>query len=201
MGADADLALERLKLYMRSLLEWNRGVSNLISGNDEIRFVERHLLESLQPGYWLKESGAERWMDFGSGGGLPAIPLVIAGIGSHWTLVESRRTKTLFMRKVVETLELKNIEIVNERLENLVSAGELAGRFDGFASRATMTLAPTLAMAEGVLKPAGECFLWKGSGREQEMREDQTWKQAWQLEGLLGVGSGLNVVCRFKRTT
>ena len=174
---------------------------NLISGNDEIRFVERHLLESLQPGYWLKESGAERWMDFGSGGGLPAIPLVIAGIGSHWTLVESRRTKTLFMRKVVETIELKNIEIVNERLENLVSAGELAGRFDGFASRATMTLAPTLAMAEGVLKPAGECFLWKGSGREQEMREDQTWKQAWQLEGLLGVGSGLNVVCRFKRTT
>jgi 16S rRNA (guanine527-N7)-methyltransferase len=199
VGADPDLALERLKAYMRELCEWNRRISNLISGNDERRFVERHVLESLQPAYWLKESGAERWLDLGSGGGLPALPLIIAGIGANWTLVESRRTKTLFLRRVLEALELKNVEVINERIENVVGTGELDGRFDGFTSRATLTLAPTLAYAAPLVASGGDAFLWKGSGREQEMKDSVGWESAWRLEGLLGIGTGVNVVCRFKR--
>ena len=37
----------------------------------------RHLLESVEPAHWLKECGATRWLDFGSGAGLPAIPLAL----------------------------------------------------------------------------------------------------------------------------
>jgi 16S rRNA (guanine527-N7)-methyltransferase len=199
VGADADLALERLKSYMRELCEWNRNVSNLISGNDEKRFVERHVLESLQPAYWLKESGAERWADLGSGGGLPALPLIIAGIGEAWTLVESRRTKTLFLRRVIDALGLPNVEVVNERIETVVGDTKRHGVFQGFTSRATLTMAPTLAMAAPLVAPGGDAFLWKGSGREQEMKDSVDWESAWRLEGLLGIGSGVNVVCRFKR--
>ena len=32
-----------------------------------------------------------------------------------------------------------------------------------------------------------------------EMQGNQDWQRAWRLEGLLGIGSGVNVVCRFKR--
>jgi 16S rRNA (guanine(527)-N(7))-methyltransferase RsmG len=198
-GADADVAIERLKAYMRELCEWNRNISNLISGNDEQRFVERHLLESLQPAYWLKEAGGDRWLDLGSGGGLPALPLIIAGVGKEWTLVESRRTKTLFMRRVVEALGLPGITVVNERIENVVAGGELGARFDGFTSRATMTLAPTLLVAAPMLVSGGSAFLWKGSGREEEMKDSRMWLPEWQLEGILGIGAGVNVVCRFKR--
>ncbi|MFI5371786.1 MAG: 16S rRNA (guanine(527)-N(7))-methyltransferase RsmG [Candidatus Eisenbacteria bacterium] len=198
-GSEPDHAIERLKGYMRALLEWNRTVSNLISGNDEQRFVERHLLESLQPAYWLRESGVPRWMDFGSGGGLPAIPLAVAGVGVEWTLVESRRMKTLFLRRVVDSLELKHVSIVNDRLENVVTGGEHAGRFRGFTSRATLTLAPTLDLAARLVDVDGDAFLWKGSGREAEMTAGGPWTSAWRLEGLLGVGAGVNVVCRFKR--
>jgi 16S rRNA (guanine527-N7)-methyltransferase len=198
-GAEPDQAIDRLKRYATALFEWNRSVSNLMSGNDEQRFVERHLLESLEPAYWLRESGARRWLDLGSGGGLPAIPLIIAGVGDGWTLVESRRTKTLFLRRVIETLGLTMVEVRNERLETTVSGGEHTSSFDGFTARATLALADTLDLATALVAAGGDAFLWKGSRREEEMRAEGAWQEGWRLEGLLGVGTGVNVVCRFKR--
>jgi 16S rRNA (guanine527-N7)-methyltransferase len=170
-----------------------------MSGNDEQRFVERHLLESLEPAYWLRESGAKRWVDFGSGGGLPAIPLIVAGIGEAWTLVESRRTKTLFLRRVIEALGLDHVEVRNERLETMVADGDHGGHFDGFTARATLVLAETLALAAPLVPADGDAFLWKGSRRDEEMRAGGPWQSDWRLDGLLGVGTGVNVVCRFKR--
>jgi 16S rRNA (guanine527-N7)-methyltransferase len=198
-GADANLAIEQLRKYSRLLLEWNRSASNLISRNDEPRIVERHLLESVAPAHWLKESGCAKWIDFGSGAGLPALPLAIAGLGGRWTLVESRRTKTLFMRKAIQELALSNIVTVNDRLENFVEDPANAAAFDGFTSRATLKLGPTLSLAARIIAPGGSAFLWKGSGREAEMQEDADWRGAWEHTGILGVGSGPNVVVRFTR--
>jgi len=178
---EPEATLERLRSYARLLLEWNRNVSNLISRHDEARFLERHIAESIEPAAWLLSSGAARWLDFGSGGGLPAIPLAIAGVGKQWTLVESRRTKTLFLRRVVEQLGLSNVHVVLSRLEDLVAEGKLDGSFDAFTSRATLALAPTLALAGRVVAPGGAALLWKGSRREAEMREDRRWQTAWEL--------------------
>src|SRR5580765_3815380 len=94
-----EAAIAKLRVYALELLKWNRGVSNLISRNDETRLVGRHIAESLVPAGAMRDSGCQRWLDLGSGAGLPAIPLAIAGVGEGWELVESRRNKTLFMRK------------------------------------------------------------------------------------------------------
>ena len=198
-GADPDATILRLKAYARLLIEWNRGVSNLISRNDEQRIVERHIAESLEPAAWLKSSLANRWLDFGSGAGLPAIPLVIAGVGPRWTLVESRRMKTLFMRKAVESLTLSDIEIVVARLENLTSETERLGAYDGFTSRATLALSPTLVLAAQFVAPGGTAILWKGSQREKEMSADPRWEQFWEFGGVVGIGNAQAVVSRFTR--
>jgi 16S rRNA (guanine527-N7)-methyltransferase len=199
--------LEQIRLYGRELLDWNRGISNLVSRQDEARLVERHLTEAIEPAHWLRSSGAERWLDFGSGAGLPGIPLALAGVGSHWTLVESRRNKALFLRKAIQVLGLTNVVVVNDRLENLVSGRAGNGQehrsssesgWDGFVSRATMALEPTLEMAHHLVTESGHAFLWKGSGREEEMERHQEWRRWWELDGLLGVGSGAIVVCRFQ---
>ena len=181
------------------VLQWNRKVSNLISKNDEVRIVARHVLESLEPAHWLKDCGAKRWLDFGSGAGLPAIPLALAGVGDEWTLVESRRTKTLFMRKALEELEIMRVTVVNERLENMLGTGDHAGSYDGFTSRATLTLSPTLELAAAFVRAGGTAFLWKGSRREEEMNADPAWRQKWDFEGLLGIGDGATAVARFRR--
>lgn len=198
-GGEPALALERLKHLTRELLQWNRSASNLISGADEARVVERHVMESLAPAQWMRASGLSRWMDLGSGGGFPALPLAICGVGEHWTLVESRRTKTLFIRKSIQDMGLKNITVVNDRIENLHESAELAGQFDGFTSRATMKLAPTLESATHFVRIGGEAFLWKGSGRDAEMQEDTAWRVSWRLDGVRTIGSGLAAVCRFIR--
>ncbi len=200
-GGYSEERLGALKRFTTLLLQWNRKVSNLISKNDEARFVARHLVESLEPASRLKESGATRWLDFGSGGGLPAIPLAIAGIGEHWTLVESRRTKTLFLRRACEQLGLSGVDVRMVRLEDLALEGELAGAFDGFTARATMALAPTLELAAHFVRPGGWAFLWKGSRREEEMSAPGRWRDLWEPDGLIGLADGQVVIVRLKRKT
>ena len=191
--------MEQLRKFTEMLVDWNQRVSNLFSKNDLHRIVERHILESVEPAHWLKASGSSRWVDLGSGGGLPAIPLAILAVGNRWTLVESRRTKTLFLRKAVEQLGLGGVEVVCDRIENLGGHDGLAGAFDGFTSRATMPLGPTLVLAARFVAPGGVAYLWKGSRREAEMAEDPRWKAFWDFDGLLGIGGGQTVVARFKR--
>lgn len=198
VGADPEAATALLQRYVRLLLQWNLGVSNLISRNDEPRVVERHVMEAVEPAHWLAAGGGKTWIDFGSGGGLPAVPLALVGVGDHWTLVESRRTKTLFLRRVIQDLPMTNLEVVHARLEDHIAEHpEL--RFDGFTSRATQRLVPTLELAAKIVSPGGQAFLWKGSRREHEMAEDESWKKLWEFDGLLGIGSVGTVIARFTR--
>ncbi len=198
-GVDVEVALGQLRQYAELLLEWNRSVSNIMSRNDEDRIIERHLLESVAPGQWLRESGAERWIDFGSGAGFPAVPLAIAGVGSRWTLVESRRTKTLFVRKAIQVIGLSGFEVINDRLENIVPESDRAGAYDGFVSRATLRLGPTLELAGHLVRTGGCAFLWKGSGHEDERTREPGWQADWDAAGITGVGTGQNVVAKFIR--
>jgi 16S rRNA (guanine527-N7)-methyltransferase len=201
LGCEITPTIDRLRTYTRALLEWNRGASNLVSYNDEGRIVERHLLESLLPGSWLKASGARSWIDLGSGGGFPAIPLAIAGVGEAWTLVESRRNKTLFMRKIIGDLGLSGITVVCSRMEDLELEPDVPRAFDGFTSRATMKLGPTLALAAPLIRPDGVAFLWKGSGYADEVAKSPDWRIAWRLEEARPLGDGPNVVAKFVRLT
>jgi 16S rRNA (guanine527-N7)-methyltransferase len=167
--AEVERVLGRLRSFAAELLSWNQGVSNLISRDDETRLVERHLAESLAGVAIIKTLGCKQLLDFGSGGGFPAIPLAIAGVGEHWTLVESRRNKTLFLRRVVQALGLYHVEVITGRLEALEPGRLDDTRADGFTSRATLKLGPTLALATRVLPSRGHAILWKGSGVHDEI--------------------------------
>jgi 16S rRNA (guanine527-N7)-methyltransferase len=193
--------LARLRAFALELLQWNRGVSNLISHADETRLVERHIAESLAGARVLGELACEHIVDLGSGGGFPALPLAIAGIGKRWTLVESRRNKTLFLRRAMERLELRDIAVLTGRLEVLVEGEELAAlSCDGFASRATMKAAPTLALAARIVRPGGHAILWKGSGLTEELAEQgAAWKRDWDAPHTSPIGDGPNSISVFKR--
>lgn len=181
-GAEPSSVIPKLKAFVRLLLEWNRGASNLISRHDERRIVERHVRESLLPAAWLKESGARVWLDLGSGGGFPAIPLAMAGVGESWTLVESRRSKTLFLRKLLQDLAIGHVGVEQARLEDMIGNPLFIGKFDGFTSRATMRLQPTLELAAPLVRVGGRAFLWKGSGHAAELVEAGSWRDHWRPE-------------------
>lgn len=194
--------LARLRAFALELLQWNRGVSNLISHADEPRLVERHIAESLAGAEVLRELACEHVVDLGSGGGFPAIPLAIAGTARRWTLVESRRNKTLFLRRILDRLELRDIAVMTGRLEVLVDSEPDALRCDGFTSRATMKAAPTLALAARIVRPGGYAILWKGSGLSQELADARsTWRSDWIDPRMHPIGDGPNSIAIFERRT
>ena len=200
-AAEQDLALARLRAFALELLLWNRGVSNLISHADEPRLVERHIAESLAGASVLRELDCAHIVDLGSGGGFPALPLAIAGVGGRWTLVESRRNKTLFLRRALEKLELRDIAVMTGRLEVLVDTESDALQCDGFTARATMKAGPTLALAARIVRYGGHAILWKGSGLAQELEQaGEAGRRSWVESRVLPIGEGPNSIAVFKRT-
>jgi 16S rRNA (guanine527-N7)-methyltransferase len=206
LGRDPAADLPRLAAYARLVIEWNKSVSNLISRTDEARMVSRHLRESIEPAAFLWDSGATDWIDFGSGAGLPAIPLAIVGVGPKWTLVESRRPKALFLRKATAELGLGDVSVEHARLEDVVARERAAAHegiaprlWSGFTSRATLRLAPTLELASTIVSKSGSAFLWKGSRRSDEMWESSAWNESWEISEELEMAEGEIVVCKFLR--
>ena len=198
--ADSEVALTRLKAFAAELLRWSQGVSNLISHNDEPRLVDRHIAESLAGISIINRLGCNRLVDFGSGGGFPAIPLALAGVGKHWTLVESRRNKTLFLRRALQELAIANIDVITGRLEVLVEEDPERLGCDGFTSRATMKLGPTLELAAEIVQPGGHAILWKGSGFRDELAATaEDWQGSWTTPVVQMIGDGPNSISVFKR--
>lgn len=108
--------------------DWNQKI-NVISRKDIDNIELHHFLHSLAI-YKAKrfESGA-RCIDLGTGGGFPGIPLAIALPDCSFVLVDSIGKKLTVAQAVVDDLGLKNVEIVNSRIESLHGSAEyITGR-------------------------------------------------------------------------
>jgi 16S rRNA (guanine527-N7)-methyltransferase len=196
VASDVEETVSRLRDFCARVLAWNRSVSNLVSRSDEGRIVERHLVESLEHAGWLAASGCARWIDLGSGAGFPAIPLAVAGVGAHWALVESRRIKALFLRKIVQDMGLSGeIEVANSRLEAL----DPEARFDAFTARAAGRIAESLGSAGPLVVSGGSAFLWKGSRWREEIDLDRAWESEWRLIEHRAIDATTIVVLKFVR--
>jgi len=189
----------QLKTFAAELLRWNEHVSNLVSRADEPRLVDRHIRESLAGLEWLRRLDPRTLIDLGSGGGFPAIPLAIADPGRQWTLVESRRNKTLFLRKALQVLQIEGVQVITGRLEMLLDDPDGDPMLcDAFTSRATMKLGPTLALAARVLRRGGHAILWKGSGLAEEVATGgAALQEAWNSVATTKIADGPNVIAIF----
>jgi 16S rRNA (guanine527-N7)-methyltransferase len=92
---------------------------NLISKNDRDNIIERHLLDSLLALKVFTFPEGAQVADVGSGAGFPGLPIAIARPDLQMNLIESRRRRCLFLAKVVDSLRLANVNVINNRWENL----------------------------------------------------------------------------------
>ena len=93
---------ERLDRFVALLLLWQDKI-NLISPSTIPTIWTRHVADSLQL-LDLAPEGAKAWVDFGSGGGFPAIPIACALTerpGAKIHLVESNGKKAAFLREAI----------------------------------------------------------------------------------------------------
>lgn len=124
-----------LLAYLELLIKWNKAY-NLTAVRDPNEMVSRHLLDSLSVVPYVAQGG-ERWLDVGSGGGMPGIPLAILFPERAFTLLDSNGKKTRFLTQVKLELKLANLEVIHSRVEQY----QPAQPFAGITSRAFSSLA------------------------------------------------------------
>lgn len=103
----SDNILIKLDKFVDHLLQWQRKI-NLVAPSTLPHLWTRHIADSLQL-LDLVPAGPLTWVDFGSGGGFPGIPIACAlaeRSGSMVHLIESNGKKSAFLREAVRNLEL-----------------------------------------------------------------------------------------------
>ncbi|NHB88848.1 16S rRNA (guanine(527)-N(7))-methyltransferase RsmG [Photorhabdus tasmaniensis] len=121
-----------LMAYVDMLNKWNKAY-NLTSVREPEQMLVRHIMDSIVVSPYLQ---GHRFIDVGTGPGLPGIPLAIVRPNSHFTLLDSLGKRVRFLRQVQHELGLANIEPVQSRVE-MYSSEPL---FDGVISRAFASL-------------------------------------------------------------
>ena len=163
-----------LKAFAASLLEHNRRV-NLISRADQEHVFEHHILHSLALTFRLFPPGSTV-VDWGTGGGLPAVPLAIAFPDCRFVAVDATEKKIAAVRAIGRQLRLDNLETWHGRAEQFTE------RLDYSVSRATA--------------PLSDLWSWHAKAAEPGFDQEGCWRR-----GLLCLKGGdlLEEISRARR--
>ena len=157
-----DLQKQQLLGYVNLLHKWNK-TYNLTSVRDPMQMLVRHIMDSIVVNPHLQGS---RFIDVGTGPGLPGIPLAIVRPDSHFTLLDSLGKRVRFLRQVQHELGLKNVEPVQSRVEEFVPEPP----FDGVISRAFASLQDMLSWCHHLpAKESGRFYALKGVRPDDEL--------------------------------
>ncbi len=153
----------RLAAYLDLLLEANRDV-NLVSRREASReiLLERHVLDALEalPLIPPQTGSPLRLLDVGSGGGFPAVPLLLARPDLEGWLVESVGKKASFLARVVASLGL-TARVLNARFPApALTLMRNAGPCDLLTSRAVADAGEIVRDARPALAPGAVALLW-----------------------------------------
>ena len=146
--------LDRLQEFARLLRELNRRI-NLISREDEANVYEHHVRHCLTLASRRFPAGCTI-IDWGTGGGLPAVPLAIAFPEIRVIGLDAIEKKVQAVRTIARRLQLKNLEAWHGRAE------AYPGNVDFSVSRATAPLADLWSWHRRVARAGGnEAGCWR----------------------------------------
>ena len=158
LGLAMDVAgVERLLVYLAELMKWSRRVNLIARDTPEAQVVETHFLDSLTLLPFLDGAGEVHLLDVGSGAGFPGLALACVRPEARCTLCEPRQKRVSFLRHVVRTLGLANVEVAPERVE--AHLADWPGRFTHITSRAVAEPAAFLPLVRPLVTPATRVLL------------------------------------------
>ncbi len=154
----------RLAIYRSELLRWNAKV-NLI-GPEATENLDAHIAEALFAAETLKPRGEV--LDFGSGGGLPAIPMAIVSHDARFHLVEADQKKWAFLKHVVRECGLNSV-VHGDRLARLLARLPETLRFSLVVSRAVGEPEEWVPTLRGHLEDGARVALFQGTPEAPEI--------------------------------
>ena len=123
--------------YMVLLIEWNEKI-NLTAITEPQEIILKHFVDSLTIAKYIEEG--KTIIDMGTGAGFPGIPLKIYRNDVKVVLADSLNKRIKFLNEIIEKLQLKNIETIHCRAEELGKNKEYREKFDYATSRAVANL-------------------------------------------------------------
>ena len=164
MGIDAtDGQREALEGFLKLLQKWNR-VYNLTAITEPASMVSRHLLDSLAVLPHLPRAG--RFLDVGTGAGLPGIPLAIMMPDCDWVMLDSNGKKTRFVQQAIAELRLARAKVVRARVQDY----HAEAFFDVVLSRAYASLADFAQSVEHLRGPSTRLMTLKTEPEAGDLR-------------------------------
>lgn len=163
MNADVQ---QRLVDYLALLQRWNR-TYNLTALRDPGAMLTQHLMDCLAILPALRQrlpSGSLKWLDVGSGGGLPGVVLAIVEPSWSVACVDTVGKKAAFIRQVASELALPNLQGVHARVESL------SGRYDVVISRAFASLPLFVELTAHLVADKGCWAAMKGKVPDDEIQ-------------------------------
>ena len=158
-----DLQKDQLIQLVQLLNKWNKAY-NLTSVRDPQEMLVKHILDSIVVSPYLQ---GDRFIDVGTGPGLPGLPLAIINPTKQFVLLDSLDKRISFIRNAVRELGLTNVEPILSRVEEY----QPEQKFDGVLSRAFASLKDMTDWCHHLPKENGYFYALKGIYHEDEVQE------------------------------
>lgn len=151
--------LKQLKYYLNNLIEYNQH-TNLTAIKNEAEIYLKHFYDSLT---LTKISNLEngKLLDVGTGAGFPGLVLAIVFPKLQVTLLDSNNKKITYLNQLITKLNLKNIELINQRAE--IYTKNHQETFDFVTSRAVAQLRILVEINIPALKINGSFLVMKAN--------------------------------------
>lgn len=165
LGPEARAAIDG---HVRLLLAWTTSI-NLTGIRDPAAVAMAHVVDSLTAVAILRDRGIDRFVDVGSGGGFPGLPLAAALPAARALLLEPIHKKTAFLSTVAAAIGLAaTVEAAPVRAEALAADARHRGRWPAVTARAVASLAELVELTFPLLEPRGVLIAWKRGDLERE---------------------------------
>ncbi len=163
--------------YVELLNKWNKAY-NLTSVRDPADMVVKHILDSIVVSPYLQ---GERFIDVGTGPGLPGIPLAIMNPDKSFVLLDSLGKRIRFIKQVLHELGIFNVIPVQSRVEEY----DPQGGFDAVLSRAFASMADMVEWCQHLPRSdSGVFFALKGQLSQEEITMLPEWCSVTDIKAL-----------------
>lgn len=162
--------IKSFEKYMNLLLEWNEKINlTAITQPEEVKL--KHFVDSLTVLKYINDD--DKVIDIGTGAGFPGIPLKIMKGNTKITLLDSLNKRINFLNIVIETLNLRNIQAIHGRAEEIARNKLYREKYDVAVSRAVANLSTLTEYMLPFVKVGGKCICMKGANVNEELERAQ----------------------------
>jgi 16S rRNA (guanine(527)-N(7))-methyltransferase RsmG len=164
---------EQIRTYIELLLRWNQKTS-LTAVTEPEQVLRFHFGESLLAAETVPIRHG-RLADVGSGAGFPAVPIRMVSEDLSVILIESNQKKATFLAEIARELQLKNVEVLRVRMEEVDFSSDAV---DFVSARALGIDDVFLNWSRKALDVAGSVVLWLGDDDASRISKKSDWKWA-----------------------